>query len=100
MAQSPLVTTHHLGRQATTPRYNLVDAIFPGVGLSSSVGGAFKSGSTSFVYDLAPGWTATYIIGDYVDYGTTIQHEDDHDYVVAFFQELIFVSFEFSGCLH
>jgi hypothetical protein len=77
------------GETGYYPQYNLVHAIFPGVGLSSNVGGAFQSGSTSFVDDLAPGWTADPIVTDYVDSGTTFQHEDDHDYVVAFFQELI-----------
>ena len=70
------------------PQYNLVNGAFSGLYLASGTGGAFESGSTSFVYDLAPGWTADPIVTDYVDSGTTFQHEDDHDYVVAFFQEV------------
>jgi PEP-CTERM motif len=72
------------------PQYNLVNGAFSGLNLVSSNGGAaFESGSTSFVYDLAPGWTASYRIGDFVDFGSPSLYENNNDYVVAFFQELI-----------
>ena len=70
------------------PQYNLVNGAFSGLSLVSSTGDAFESGSTSFVYDLAPGWTASYRISDFVDFGSTLP-QNDYDYVVAFFQELI-----------
>ena len=70
------------------PQYNLVNGAFSGLYLASGTGGAFESGSTSFVYDLAPGWTASYRISDFVDFGSLL-HENDHEFVVAFFQELI-----------
>ena len=71
------------------PQYNLVNGAFSGLYLASGTGGAFESGSTSFVYDLAPGWTASYRIGDFVDFGSPSLYENNNDYVVAFFQELI-----------
>lgn len=70
-----------------TPYYHLY-ANLPIVGLNSPVGSEFVSGSVSFSYDLAPGWTAEETLYDSVDIGTSLPY-DDLNFAAAFFQELI-----------